>query len=236
MTLDLSDDEEIGEFIYRTSQTAKLLREKKKKDDEDMYKATDRSIENNSLPINMKEETVKAEVKTEVDVSTDDERSPECVVSSSTGYDPVKSEETDNEEIGTEDTNTSNEQHLPTDSTNDEYGSEMKEIEQQQKTTQSLANDSTQPRASTVQESIKRRYSGKRKRKVDKSNSNRSIQKAIRIECAVEGCTRKAADSGTCWTHGGKTYVAKKVVQTKFRREEFAKGIKSLQSAGHKEL
>ena len=50
------------------------------------------------LPINniKEEEVVKAEVKTEEDVSTDDERSPECIVSSS-GYDPVKSEETDDE-------------------------------------------------------------------------------------------------------------------------------------------
>jgi len=35
MALDLSDDDELGEFIYRTSQTAKLLREKKKKEDEE---------------------------------------------------------------------------------------------------------------------------------------------------------------------------------------------------------
>ena len=31
MTLDLSDDEELGEFIYKTSHTAKLLREKQEK-------------------------------------------------------------------------------------------------------------------------------------------------------------------------------------------------------------
>ena len=56
MELDLSDDDELGEFIYRTSQTAKLLRGKKEKNDEDMHKATVRSIENHSLPINTKEE------------------------------------------------------------------------------------------------------------------------------------------------------------------------------------
>ena len=52
----------------------------------------------NVQPINIKEESsIKTEVKTEDDINTDDERSPEYVVSSS-GYNPVKSEETDDED------------------------------------------------------------------------------------------------------------------------------------------
>ena len=79
-------------------------------DDEDMCnETTDRSSSHeNLLPINIKEEAVKVEVKAEDDdIITDDERSPEYVVSSSSGYDPVKSEETDDEDNN--DTNTSNE-------------------------------------------------------------------------------------------------------------------------------
>ena len=95
MALDLSDDEDLGEFIYKTSHTAKLLREKKQKEDEDdMYKDTNTS--NYPQPINIKEEAVKAEVRTEDEASTDDEHGPEYV--SSLGSDPVKSEETDDEE------------------------------------------------------------------------------------------------------------------------------------------
>ena len=129
-------------------------------DDEDMHKATDRSSshENHLLPINVKQE-VEAEIKTEDD-STDDERSPEIVVSSSTGYNPVKSEETDNEELG-EDTNTSNEQHLPIKvkpkvkteeddvGTDDEYSSEEKEPGNQRAT----ANRTTKKRKTEVEES-----------------------------------------------------------------------------------
>ena len=66
-------------------------------DDEDMCKDanTSNSHENHLLHINIKQE-VKTEVKTEDEASTDDERCPECVVSS--GYYPVKSEETDDED------------------------------------------------------------------------------------------------------------------------------------------
>jgi len=219
MALDLSDDDELGEFIYRTSQTAKLLREKQEKEDKDIYKATNRSIENHLLPINLKkEEAVKNEVKTEDDVSTDDEDSPEYVISSSVaGYDPIKSEETDNEDLADEDTNTSNEQHLlPCDSSNDEYGSEMKETEQQ-KSTQSLANDTTRPRASFVQESIDIQCITK-KRKREKEES-KSVKKTTHRICSVEGCNRKAAGNGTCFAkhkgynhckHEGCNKVAKK--------------------------
>ena len=215
MTLDLSDDEEIGEFIYRTSHTAKLLREKKEKEDEEgMSKATDRSIENHLLAINTKE-AVKAEVKTEddADISTDDEQyTPEYVVSSSAGYDPIKSEETDDEELGDKDTNTSKEQqqHLPIkdemkntdDSTNDERGNEINEPETRRKSLRLLSNPSRTTRTN-AHESIdiqhttkKRNHCSKRKRIVEESN--RSVQTTARIECSVEGCTGTAADSGTC--------------------------------------
>jgi len=164
-------------------------------DDEDMHKAADMSssLENHSLPINIKQEAVKAEVKAEDEASTDDERSPEYVVSSS-GYDPVKSEETDDDEQG-EDTNTSNEQHLPIKvktevkteddvSTDDEYSSEM--------------NEQAKPLAQPP--------NGK-KRKASKEQleeSNGSVLKAARRTCSVEGCNRKAADTGTCMReHGG---------------------------------
>jgi len=112
-------------------------------DDEDMCNDTDRSSshENHLLPINIKEESnVKVELKNEDDISTDDERSPDHIVSSSSGYDPVKSEETDDEELD-EDNNTSNPQSINIEeavkvevksedddiSTDDEYGSQMKE-------------------------------------------------------------------------------------------------------------
>ena len=62
-------------------------------------------------PSNIKEENVKVKAE-EDEASTDDEYTPEGLVSWLIGYDPVKSEETDDEELG-EDTNTSNEQHLP---------------------------------------------------------------------------------------------------------------------------
>ena len=47
MALDISDDEELGEFIYRTSHTAKLLRERREKEDdkEDKKAATQESMD-----------------------------------------------------------------------------------------------------------------------------------------------------------------------------------------------
>ena len=103
MALDSSDDEEIGEFIYRTSQTAKLLREKKQyEDEEDMKKSRTRTQTRESMGVI---------------------------------------------------------QHT----------------------------------------------------------SNRSIQKATRIECSVEGCTGKAADSGTCMKkHKGYNLYSHEVCTNKF--------------------
>lgn len=103
MALDLSDDEEIGEFIYRTSRTAKLLREEKEKGEKEDEKKSSITKDNRSsshdnlLPINIKIKEEYDKVKAEDD-STDDERSPEYITSSSSGYDPVKSEETDDED------------------------------------------------------------------------------------------------------------------------------------------
>ena len=200
MTLDLSDDEEIGEFIYRTSHTAKLLREQQEREDEEENEKK-ASIQDNITP------TVKVDVKPEDDASTDDEHSLEYVVSSSSaGYDPVKSEETDNEELWDDkDTNTSNKQNLPikeesNNSTDDGECSERR---------RRMSPRTAQPKAASyVQESVdaqrtrKRRYCSKRKRE-SKEESNGSVQKAARIECSLEGCTLKAADSGTCWKHKG---------------------------------
>jgi len=62
-------------------------------DDEDMCNNTNTS---NSQSINIKEENDIVKIKEEDEVSTDDERSPEYVISSSV-YNPVKSEETDDE-------------------------------------------------------------------------------------------------------------------------------------------
>ena len=196
MALDLSDDEELGEFIYRTSQTAKLLREKKEKDDVEDEKMA--SIQDNAT-------MVKVEVKAEDDISTDDgERSPDYVVSSVGYYDPVKSEETDDEDNN----NTVNEdQHLPIKeesvkthdvdvSTDDD--NEIEEPERQRKSPRLLANNTAQPNAS-IQDNIDMQHiTKKRKRGVEESNE--SIQKSARIECSVEGCSYKAADSGTCKT------------------------------------
>jgi len=113
-------------------------------------------------------------------------------------YDPVKSEETDNE-----DTNniSNNEQHLPIKEEYDEVknedismddndNSEKKEVGlRTRKSPRLLANHhTTQPR----------RYRGKRKREAEEING--TIQKTARVECSVEGFTGKAADSGTCST------------------------------------
>lgn len=133
MTLDLSDDEELGEFIYRTSRTAKLLREKKDKEDE-VNVVSPRKISMKRKADLVKEGSIdlkKAKVKTEDDVSTDDEQQiPGIIVSSPSGYDPVK---TDDEELGEDINNTSNEQLVKEvkteedDSTDDERSSEKKE-------------------------------------------------------------------------------------------------------------
>jgi len=140
-------------------------------DDEDMYKDTNTSNSHeNHLPINnIKEEAVKAEVKTEDDVSTDDEQyKPENVVSSS-GYDPLKSEETDDEDTS-EDTNnnTSNEQTLPIKvkaevkteddvSTDDECGNKVKE------SVQSLTQSNVSTKKSVTKKTM--RYISKRKKR-----------------------------------------------------------------------
>jgi len=52
----------------------------------------------------------------------------------------------------------------------------------------------------------KRRYCSKRKR--EEEESNESVKQTARIECSVEGCKRKAADSGTCSKHGGYNYCS----------------------------
>ena len=179
-----------------------LVKSEEETDDEDMCKDTNTSSshQNHLLPINIKQEAVKVEVKAEDDVSTDDEQySPEYVVSSS-GYDPVKSEETDDEDTE-EDTNTSNEQHLSI-KVKTEDDNKIEEPERRRKSTRLLANSTTHSNAS-IQDNIdmlhitkKRRYSSKRKREVEERIG--STQKTARIECSVEGCNRKAADSGTC--------------------------------------
>ena len=191
-------------------------------DDEDMHKDTNTS--NSHENINMKEEAVKVEVKEKEDISTDDERSPEYVISSSSGYDLVKSEETDDEELG-EDNNISNEKEdikvkaeakTKNDLRTDDNDSEKEEAGKRRKSPRLLTISATQSNA-FVQESIdiqrttkKRRYIGKRKRKEGKViESNGSVDKAARIECSVEGCTGKAADSGTCGAkHGGYKYCS----------------------------
>ena len=102
-------------------------------DDEDNKDIDDTS--NSHKNISIKQEAVKVELKEEDEVSTDDERySPDHVISSSSGYDPVKSEETDDDELDDKDS-TSNEQNRPIkeeykevkmedeDSTDDEYSS-----------------------------------------------------------------------------------------------------------------
>jgi len=169
-------------------------------DDEDMCKDNTSSSHEN---INIKQEAVKVEVKTEDDVSTDDERSPEYVLSSSSGCVPVKSEETDNEELGDDTNNTSNNEHRYQHSikvkaevkieddvrTDDECSSGIKEP----------VKLPTQPNVSSNQKDFtkKRRHCSKRKRE-EVEESNGSAKKTARVECSVEGCTRKAADSGTC--------------------------------------
>jgi len=176
-------------------------------DDEDMYidDTNTSNLHENHLPINIKEEAVKAEIKTEDDVSTDDEQyNPENVISSA-GYDPIKSEETDNEDTE-EDTNiTSNEQSINIKvkaevktedvvSTDDDCGSsEEKETKRPRKSTRSLASSTTQPK-------------GKRKRE---EKECRSVQKTVHRICSVEGCDRKAAGNGRCRKiHGGRNYCS----------------------------
>jgi len=188
-------------------------------DDEDTYTTTDRSSSHeNHLPINKNEEAVKLEVKTEDDVSTDDERSPEYV--SSSRYDLVKSEETDNEELD-EDTNTLNEQHLSIKvkaqiktedvSTDDECGGEKKEPGRPRTSTRSLANSTTQPNS-------------KRNREVEESSE--SVKKVARIECSVEGCAYKALDSGKCSRHGGYNHCSQDGCTKQVQKGGVCKGHK----------
>ena len=196
------------------------IKSEEETDDEDIHKDTNTSNSHeNYLPINT--EAVKVEVKAEeYDISTDDEYAPESLVSWLIGYDPVKSEETDSEELD-EDTITSNENHtlkvkaeVKTEddvSTDDENGSEM-EIPGKHpgKSPRSSVDFTIQSNASIreVQSTTKKkRYCRKRKRKV-KEVSN-AVQKTVCIECSVEGCTGKAADSGTCKRkHKGYNYCS----------------------------
>ena len=182
----------------------------------------------NHSPINInKQEAVKAKVKIEEDdISTDDERSSEYVPSSS-GYDPVKSEETDDEELS-EDNNISNEQHLPIKeecektedvSTDDEHGSEMKEPSKPPARNKAPVQEKT----TDIQPTKKRRYSSKRKRIAEESNE--SIQKSARIKCSVEGCKRKVLDSGKCWKHKGYKYCNHDGCTMQLKREEFVSNM-----------
>ena len=138
-------------------------------------------------------------MKSEDDISTDDENSPKYVISSS--YDPVKREETDDEDM--EEDTTLNEQHSPIkvkaevktedESTDDEHSSEKKEPIRRRKSPRLLAT--AQPNASTqdnLRTKKKSRHCNKRKREAEESNG--SIQKIAHRTCSVEGCTRKAAD------------------------------------------
>jgi len=83
----------------------------------------------------------------------------------------------------------------------DSTDNETKTSGRQRKRPRLLANPGTT--RTNAHESIaiqhtskKRRHSGKRKRKEGERNGY--VQKAARLECSVEGCSGKAADSGTC--------------------------------------
>ena len=101
--------------------------------DEDSKDTNTSNSRHEKLPINIKEEAVKVDLKTEDDTSTDDERSPDCLISSSL-YDPVNSEEIDDED--TEEDTTLNEQHSPIKkevktediSVDEEHNSEKKDV------------------------------------------------------------------------------------------------------------
>ena len=177
---------------------------------------TTSNLHENHLPINIKEKVVKAEIKTEDDVSTDDEQYKLENVISSSGYDPVKSEETDDDELGEDiNTNTSNEQHLPIKeeyeevkteddvSTDDEYSSEVERTKKTMEVTLLIGK----PYHNSIYNEKKKRRCSKRKRDIKEKNGY--VQKTVRIECSVEGCTRKAADSGKCKTKHGGRYLCK---------------------------
>ena len=175
-------------------------------DNEDMY--NDINTSNVQQSINV----LSVKVKEEDDISTDDERSPEYV-SSSSRYDPIKSEETDDEETG-RNISISNEQHLPikeesNDNSTDD-GECISSERRQRMSPRLLTKHTAQPNVSNQDVSIqstkkKRRYSGKLKREVEESSG--SVQKAARVECSVEGCTRKAAGNGRCRAKHGGQYV-----------------------------
>jgi len=163
-------------------------------DDEDCKDIDDTS--NSHKNISIKEEAVKVEVKTEDDASTDDKRSPEYFVSSSSGYDPVKSEETDDEDTCTDTDKSNSHENLHSTanvkaelktkdeaSTDDECSGEIEEVESRRKSS----------RRSVDIQRTKKRHCSKRKREVDGS-----VKKTARIECSVEGCSRKAAGNGRC--------------------------------------
>lgn len=212
------------EYIVSSSSLYDPIKSEVETDDEE---ESDKDINtSNSQPIkHIKEEGVKVEVKNEDDdVSTDDERSPEYAISSSSGYDPIKSEETDDEELGDKDTNTSNE-HIPIevvkadddmgtvdnnnseeyetkiedDSTDDEHDNEQKEPVKPP----AQSNTSIQGNTDIQLTTKKRRYKSKRKRELEEIHGT---VKTSRIECSVEGCTGKTLDSGTCWKHKGYNY------------------------------
>jgi len=175
--------------------------------DKDMGKDTNTSKShqvNHSLPINIKEK-IKVKMKAgEDEASTDDEYTPEGLVSWLIEYDPVKSEETDDEDTTEDLTNSSNKQRLPINvkaevkteddiSTDDENSNEMKDpVDPPAQSNSSIEEDESS------QHTRKKKRSRSKRKREEVEESNRFVQKTARIECSVEGCTGKAADSGTC--------------------------------------
>ena len=145
---------------------------------------------------------VKVELKTEDDgISTDDELSPECVISSSTGYDPVKSEEADDEDTG-EDTNIPNEQHLPikeesvkTDDVSTDDDNEIEEPERRRKSPRLL---SAKPLALFLSHEGCKNYAQKGGVCIKHGAS------WTKRTCSHEGCTNQAVQGGVCIKHGAK--------------------------------
>ena len=159
-------------------------------------------------PINS-EEDVKVEVKTEDEVSTDDEQYSPEYVSSSLGYNPVKSEEADDEELGS--SNMKN-----TDECGSGCGSGMKEPGRRWKSTQDNIVIQGKKEVDESNGSVHKtdriiKYTTKKRGRPNSllKRRRRSNGKGYVYICKYEGCNRKAAENGRCRVeHNGYDYCS----------------------------
>lgn len=180
---DISTDDEqhSPEHVLSSSSTYNPVKGEETDDEELGDKRTNKSSSHEKL---INSDSIKAEVKDYDDISTDDERSPEYDISS--GYDPIKSEETD-EELDDKDTDKSN------------SPINIEEV------------DDVSAGAASTQESNIQRTKKKKKRKLPNNTSERKRRSNGRggyvYLCNHEGCTSKVINGGVCIKHGAKVKI-----------------------------